>query len=235
MATPIKFTLRADIRDWKLFSDGASAAGFNFSYLSDEGNPDYANNISEEYRYSISLPVPVYLSRGFHSFEPFILRNEEMEFLFTKSTKANYQVQVFSDSYNPKELSPLAEIVMKNIMQQYAYHRTISVLRPKDYSAVAESVLPDLTVKVDLRRWTLTARHMEEITVLAGPQKEEISLEISPEGLLTFDLSQMEEENKERYYHLLVADIGERIKSPGIFLQYKSTKAALATTDRGQR
>ena len=72
--------------------------------------------------------------------------------------------------------------------------------------------MPDTSIKMTLRRWTLSDKQMEEITVLSGPQKEEIHCEINALGLLTFDVSQLEEENKERYFQLIINEIGSRVQ-----------------------
>ena len=159
---------------------------------------------------SISLPLPAFLNQSIQSFEPFLLRSEFLVFLFTKSPKTGFQVQVFSDEYNPKELTGVGEKVLRNLIQQYGYHRTLSLLKPRDYFVAGESVLPDTTVKMTLRRWTLIGKQVEDITVLSGPQKEEIQCEINPTGFIYFDLTQLEEENQERYSKLFTSEIGVR-------------------------
>jgi hypothetical protein len=212
MPFPLKFTVRPEIRDWTIFARGASASGFVFSYLEDEPDKEQSKTLTAIFKYSISLPLPEFLNKSIQSFEPFLLRSESIVFLFIKSPKTGYQVQVFSDEFNPKELTVVGEKVMRNLIQQYGYHRTLSLLRPRDYFVAGESVLSDTTVKMTLRRWTLTGKQVEDITVLAGPQKEEIQCEINPTGFLYFDLTQLEEENQERYSKLFTSEIGVRVE-----------------------
>lgn len=224
MIAPVKFMLQPEVRDWKIFASGANAAGFSFSFLADDPDSNAPLSFHDDFRYSISLPVPEYIIRSIKKTNPFLLRSESMIFYFGKPSKSGDQVQIFSNEYSPKELAVLGDKVMRNVIQQYAFHRTMTILRPKDYFIAGESVSSDSTVKMTLRRWTLSGRQMEEITVLSGPQKEEIRMEINPEGLISFDLSQMEEENKERYFELLVSIIGNRVESSGSSPSTKRSK-----------
>ena len=227
---PDKFKIRPEIRDWKIFSSGASAAGFSFSFLRDEKGQDYPKDLIADYRYSISLPVPEYLFLSAQSFEPFVLRSESIILLFGKSNEINQQVRIFSNTIHPKGLDMISKKVMHNLIQQYGFHKTLSIFRPQDYAVVGESVFPDTTVKFSLRRWTLTGKQMEDITVLAGPQKEEIEFEINPEGLLTFDLILFEEEDKKQYVLTLVSEIGTRMDISGNSSTAKQNPAKAEST-----
>ncbi len=224
MPAPVKFTLQPEIREWKIFASGANAGGFSFSFLSDEPDQESPLKFTDEYRYSISLPVPEYLTRSLKKINPFLLRSESMVFFFGKPSKSGDQVCIYSNEYSPKELAGLGDKVMRHLIQQYAFHRTLAILRSKDYFVAGESVGSDSTVKLTLRRWTLSDKQMEEITILSGPQKEEINMDINPEGLLSFDLAQLEDENKERYFQLLVSAVGNRVELPAVPSSVKAGK-----------
>jgi hypothetical protein len=231
----LKFTLQPEIREWKIFASGANAAGFSFSNLSDEPDQETPLRLSDEYRYSISLPVPEYLIRSFKKIHPFVLRSESLVFFFGKPSKTGYQVQIFSNEYSPKELAVVGDKVMRHLIQEYAFHRTLAILRPKDYFVAGESVSSDSTVKLTLRRWTLSGRQMEEITILSGPQKEEIKMDINPEGLVSFDLTLLEDENKERYFQLLVSAIGNQVELPAPPSSIKTGKLKPVLSDSTAR
>jgi hypothetical protein len=196
------------IKNWELFRKGASAAGFEMSFVEEQKTPLTALSLRNMYRNSVSIPVPAPFLCAIGHAESFFLEGEKLCVLVESSNVKHTQVRIFSKRYPRWKLKHLGERVLSNLIQQYVYLLLISLLRPKDYIVVGETIDPDFTVNVNLRRWSLAGDSSEEITIISGPQKQEMLVQIHSRGWVTIDLSLLDKDMQKKYSQWMIGSLG---------------------------
>ncbi len=208
-----KITIQPVARQWEIFTRGAQAAGFNYLLLDETAEPSYNISLADMYRFSTRQPVPEYFAQLLGEGGPFILRGESHCLLFdTRVTGLMPRMRLYSRKYPPAKLPVLAERILSQLAQQYSYLELTALLSERDYMIADEKVHPDRSVEVAWRRWHLSGLQTDEVTVLSGPQKQEVRVVIDLHGVVTVDLSGYSEEKQEEYGKSLGQELGILIK-----------------------
>ena len=196
------------IKNWELFRKGASAAGFELSFVEAQKAPLTALSLRNMYQNSVNIPIPDHFLRAIGYAESFFLEGEKLCVLVECGNVKHSEVRIFSKRYPRWKLKHLGERVLSNLIQQYVYLLLISLLRPKDYIVVGETMDPDFTVNVNLRRWSLAGDSSEEITIISGPQKQEMLVQIHSEGWVAIDMSLLDKDMQKKYSQWIIENLG---------------------------
>jgi hypothetical protein len=208
---PYIIKVRPVIKNWELFRKGVSAAGFEMSFVEAPKTPLTA--LRNMYRNSVTIPVPSHFLHAIGHIESFFLEGEKLCLLVESTNARQSQARIFSKWYPRWKLKLLGERVLSNLIQQYVYLLLISLLHPKDYIVVGETIDPDFAVNVNLRRWSLASvphrgDSSEEITVISGPQKQEMLVQIHSQGWVAIDLTLLDQDMQKKYSQWIVGNLG---------------------------
>jgi hypothetical protein len=201
------------VRNWDIFTKGAKSAGFDFSFAAEDEASLSLFSLKHHYRDSVPVALPDFFKKFINSSPAFILRSDDFTLLYQSDVPKKVFARLYSRKYTRPKLRMLGGRILCQLAQQYSYLYLVNLLDSKDYMIVGESINEDLTIMMTLRRWNLKGKSNEDITVLAGPQKEEIQLEINPQGLITIDLSPLEPEQIVSYTHWLSNHLGYLINN----------------------
>ena len=202
------------VKNWLLFGKGAYAAGFNYSLLAEQPTSNLQLSMANIYRFSGTMDIPNFFLDFIGNTEPFYLQGDTYSFIFETRNPIKPELRIFSRKYTSRRLKVMTEKILGQLVQQYAYLKIIESFNPKDYMLSGETVKTDLTVIVSLRRWSLMANPVEDMTVLSGPQREEIIIEITPSGMVLFDLNLLEEFKQKEYIPWLGRQLGRILEMP---------------------
>ncbi len=199
------------VRNWELFTKGAKSAGYEFTFAADDDASLSLISMKHHYRNSVPVALPDFFLRLIGNGPAFILRSEELTLLYQAEIPGKGIARLYSRKYTRPKLRLLGGRILCQLAQQYAYLYLVHLLDAKDYMIVSEAIDPDLSIQITLRRWKLKDQATEDITILSGPQKEEIILEINPQGIITMDLTSLESPRCESYAQWLSNHLGYSI------------------------
>jgi hypothetical protein len=208
-----KILIEPIVRNWDIFTKGAKSAGFDFSFAAEDEASLSLFSLKHHYRDSVPVALPDFFKKFIGNSPAFILRSDDFTLLYQSDVPKKVFARLYSRKYTRPKLRMLGGRILCQLVQQYAYLYIVKLLDSKDYMIVGESINDDLTIKMTLRRWNLKGKSNEDITVLAGPQKEEIQIEINPQGLISIELSTLEPEQIVSYTHWLSNHLGHRINN----------------------
>ena len=71
----------------------------------------------------------------------------------TRDERGQCKVCAYGKGFSKVELKAYAEQFMQKLIQCYAYNRTVTELKNKDFQMVNEEVSEDGTIRIHVRRW----------------------------------------------------------------------------------
>ncbi len=82
-----------------------------------------------------------------------VLTKGEIELRITRDSRGRCKVCARGKGKTKAELKQLADEFTQKMIQSYAYHRTMTELKNKQFQVVNEEVMEDGTVRINVRRW----------------------------------------------------------------------------------
>ena len=82
-----------------------------------------------------------------------VLSKGDVELRITRDSRGRCKVCATGTGKSKTELKQMADEFTQKLIQSYAYHRTMTELKSKQFQVVNEEVLEDGTVRIQVRRW----------------------------------------------------------------------------------
>jgi ABC-type transporter MlaC component len=82
-----------------------------------------------------------------------VLSRGDVELRITRDSRGRCKVCASGAGKSKAELQQMADEFTQKLIQSYAYHRTMTELKSKQFQVVNEEVLEDGTVRIQVRRW----------------------------------------------------------------------------------
>jgi ABC-type transporter MlaC component len=82
-----------------------------------------------------------------------VLTQGEVELRITRDSRGRCKVCARGKGKTKAELKQMADEFTQKLIQSYAYHKTMTELKNKQFQVVNEEVMEDGTVRINVRRW----------------------------------------------------------------------------------
>ena len=191
---------------WPFFTGGAGAMGFKvvmaLSNRETERLKDSQQQVSFEANKTLKEAL---VGRG-----TFTLQREDMTAVFEEGAQGKRIINLFSETLPKAQLKQMCEKLVTDVLRQYTYHQSMKLLKDKGFVVAHENILDDSTIQTTVRRWLPT---LYDSNASKNAQKEEITFEIAPDGILRVVLSGVEEEKRQLYLEEFCATIGKLIEN----------------------
>jgi ABC-type transporter MlaC component len=82
-----------------------------------------------------------------------VLTKDDVEIRISRDSRGRCKVCARGKGKSKAELKKMSEEFTQKLIQSYAYHRTMTELKSKQFQVVNEEVMEDGTVRIQVRRW----------------------------------------------------------------------------------
>ncbi len=128
----------------------AAAAGLGLS-VREELRSEEA--VEAENQAEVELENSEVLAQGMALGKELVLTQGEMTIRVRRDERGQCRVCAEGKGHSKQELKQMAEAFSQKLVQSYAYHRTVSELKNKEFQMVHEDVAEDGTIRLHVRRW----------------------------------------------------------------------------------
>jgi ABC-type transporter MlaC component len=138
---------------WPILSAAAAAAAVGMGLAIKDGiQEDLAETVESPQSVEIELEDSQ-VTGTLSTDRQIVLTKDQVEIRITRDSRGGCKVCASGTGKSKAELKQMADEFTQKLIQSYAYHRTMTELKSKQFQVVNEEVLEDGTVRIQVRRW----------------------------------------------------------------------------------
>lgn len=128
----------------------AAAAGLGLA-VREEVRKEQA--VEVENHAEVELENSEVVAKGMAAGKELVLTKGEITIRVRRDERGQCRVCAEGKGHTRAELKQIAEEFSQKLVQSYAYHRTVTELKNKDFQMVNEEVAEDGSIRIHVRRW----------------------------------------------------------------------------------
>ena len=145
------------IGSWPMITAAVAAAavglGFNVNEEVNEAMNENKNLVSNENQVEVELENSEVISQNLALGKTVVLTKDTVTIRISRDERGQCKVCAEGKGKTKTELKQIAEEFSQRLSQSYAYHRTMTELKNKNFQTVNEEVAEDGTIRLQVRRW----------------------------------------------------------------------------------